>query len=271
MDELKADYGERLSGLAEDVKGDGLKKYEEQQIELNAFNDMLKEARQKGQQKAIAAIRTYKEKETEIFNALRAKLEDYGDNDEDEYIEVKDSDFKTLKQDNMMCKKDLLRVESDLTDQCDLILNEFEARYGKLRAQSADIMERYFRGAEDAENVYFEMVQELVNDLLEQMNNDTLEDVTDECRGLLADKEMLMTSIASTHDTHLSKLLSVEEELRERANQQTIVLLKRNKDNEWERNRNAIMDIRGIFNDHVKAMENFKREMNEDEGRDDEY
>ena len=31
------------------------------------------------------------------------------------------------------------------------------------------------------------------------------------------------------------------------------------------------MDIRGIFNDHVKAMENFKREMNEDEGRDDEY
>ncbi len=65
--------------------------------------------------------------------------------------------------------------------------------------------------------------------------------------------------------------MSVEEELRERANQQTIVLLKRNKDNEWERNRNAIMDIRGIFNDHVKAMENFKREMNEDEGRDYEY
>ena len=70
---------------------------------------------------------------------------------------------------------------------------------------------------------------------------------------------------------HQIAVLDVEEELRERANQQTIVLLKRNKDNEWERNRNAIMDIRGIFNDHVKAMENFKREMNEDEGRDDEY
>ena len=77
--------------------------------------------------------------------------------------------------------------------------------------------------------------------------------------------------ITSSSIGYLSKLLSVEEELRERANQQTIVLLKRNKDNEWERNRNAIMDIRGIFNDHVKAMENFKREMNEDEGRDDEY
>ena len=30
-------------------------------------------------------------------------------------------------------------------------------------------------------------------------------------------------------------------------------------------------DIRGIYNDHIKAMETFKLEMNEDEGRDDEY
>ena len=94
---------------------------------------------------------------------------------------MKDSDFKTLKDENLKCKQELMKIESDLTEQCDLILNEFEARYGKLRAQSAEIMEQYFRGAEDAENVYFEMVGELVKSLLEQMNNDTLEDVTDEC------------------------------------------------------------------------------------------
>eukprot|EP00943_MAST-04B_sp_MAST-4B-sp1_P004043 g4043.t1 len=115
------------------------------------------------------------------------------------------------------------------------------------------------------------MVGDLIKDLLEQMNNDTLEDVTDECRGLLADKEMLMTSIATAHDTHLSKLLGVEEELRDRTNQQTIRLFKSNKDNEWKRNRNAILDIREIYNDHVNVMDTFKREMNEDEGRDDEY
>ena len=63
----------------------------------------------------------------------------------------------------------------------------------------------------------------------------------------------------------------MEEDLRERANQQTIALLKQNKDDEWKRNRRAILDIRGIYNDHIKAMETFKLEMNEDEGRDDEY
>ena len=50
-----------------------------------------------------------------------------------------------------------------------------------------------------------------------------------------ADKEMLMTHVATAHDTHLSKLLGVEEDLRERANQQTIALLKQNKDDEWKR------------------------------------
>ena len=140
-----SDYGERLSAIAEDVKGDGLKNYDEQQVELNTFEYVLKEARQKGQQKAIDVIRNYKEKESEVFNHLRAKLEDYAANDDDdEYIELKDSDFKTLKEANVVCKKELLRIESDLTEQCDIILNEFEARYGKLRAKSAEIMEKYF-------------------------------------------------------------------------------------------------------------------------------
>ena len=53
MKDIKADYGERLSGLKEDVKGDGLKKYEEQKEELNAFKEMPKEARENGQRKSL--------------------------------------------------------------------------------------------------------------------------------------------------------------------------------------------------------------------------
>ena len=53
--------------------------------------------------------------------------------------------------------------------------------------------------------------------MLEQFGNDKLpDDVTDECRGLLADREILINSCATSHDTHLSKLLTVEEGLRNR-------------------------------------------------------
>ena len=77
LKDIKADYGERLSGLKEDVKGDGLKKYEEQKEELNAFKEMLKEARESGQRKSIAVIRSYKENEVEVFDRLRQQVEDY--------------------------------------------------------------------------------------------------------------------------------------------------------------------------------------------------
>ena len=68
---------------------------------------------------------------------LRQQVEDYNLNaaEDDAYIEVKDSDFKTLKDENLKCNKNN-EIESDLTEQCDLILNEFEARYGKLQLKA---------------------------------------------------------------------------------------------------------------------------------------
>ena len=124
---------------------------------------------------------------------------------------------------------------------------EFESRYGDLRQGSADLMESYFRAAENAENVYFEQTSTLIGDLLEQFGDDKLpDDVTDECRGLLADREILINSCATSHDTHLSKLLTVEEGLRNRGNQETLNLISTYKNNEWVRNRSAIMEIRKL-------------------------
>lgn len=74
LKDIKADYGERLSGLKEDVKGDGLKKYEEQKTELNAFKEMLKEARENGQRKSIAVIQDYKKMEVEVFDRSKSTL-----------------------------------------------------------------------------------------------------------------------------------------------------------------------------------------------------
>ena len=131
--------------------------------------------------------------------------------------------------------------------QCVYTPGEFESRYGDLRQGSADLMESYFRAAENAENVYFEQTSTLIGDLLEQFGDDKLpDDVTDECRGLLADREILINSCATSHDTHLSKLLTVEEGLRNRGNQETLNMISTYKSNEWIRNRSAIMEIRKL-------------------------
>ena len=43
---------------------------------------------------------------------------------------------------------------------------------------------------------------------------------------MLADREILINSCATSHDTHLSKLLTVEEGLRNRGNQTTMEMVR---------------------------------------------
>jgi|EP00945_MAST-04E_sp_MAST-4E-sp1_P001341 hypothetical protein len=263
LDEIKSDYAERLSGLGEDVKGDGIKLYEDQKVELKDFQDATKSARDASQKKSVQIVSEYSAKEKTLFEEIRTRVETAMDEDE-EVPPISEKDFDGLKSDLSGLKESLMENELLLSEECELILSEFEVRYGKMKEKSAEVMERYFRGAEDSENAYFEMVSALVSDLLEKATNDELEDVTDECRGLLADKETLNTSIATAHDTHLSKLLGVEEELRERALNQTKSLFAKSREEEWNRNRHAVMDIRSIYSNHTEAIQMFLSEMREE-------
>ena len=67
LKDIKADYGERLSGLKEDVKGDGLKKYEEQKEELTAFKEMLKEARKVASENQLQSFRVTKKRKSKCL------------------------------------------------------------------------------------------------------------------------------------------------------------------------------------------------------------
>ena len=162
-------------------------------------------------------------------------------------MQITDRHVEGLREANDGMKAALMSQEVKLVERIEMVLGEFESRYGDLRSASADLMERYFRAAENAENVYFEAALALVNELLEQFGDDKLPDeVTDECRGLLADREVLLNSCATSHDTHLSKLLTVEEGLRNRGNSETQAMVQGYKQAEWQRNRSAIKEVRRL-------------------------
>ena len=58
-----------------------------------------------------------------------------------------------MQEKNNVLRTDALEQEITLVEKTESILSEFESRYGDLRAASADLMESYFRDAENAENV----------------------------------------------------------------------------------------------------------------------
>ena len=212
IQQLKDDYSEKLTALADEINDDGLAIHQRQVVEIESLDEALETAQRERQTEAIESISAHRDKERGIVDGITQRLEEHEVNMEAGSVIDPNKEMNSLRKDNTSLRKRLMEQEVRLVERVEMIISEFENRYSDLRAANTDLMERYFRAAENAEEVYFEAVKALVSELLEQFGNDKLPDeVTDECRGLLADREVLLNSVNTSHDTHLSKLLTVEE------------------------------------------------------------
>ena len=90
-----------------------------------------------------------------LVEAMNATLDSGEDMNEKK---AKQDYIEHMKKANGVMRNITLEQEIILVEKTENIVNEFESRYGDLRAASADLMEHYFRDAENAENVYFEQV-----------------------------------------------------------------------------------------------------------------
>ena len=209
---LKDDYSEKLTALADDVNSEGLAIHQRQLAEIQSLEIALEAAQRERQAEAIDCIAAYTSKERKTISDITQRLEDQESTMEAATFMDITRKMQRLRKDNTDLRERLMEQEVRLVERVEIIISEFENRYSDQRAANMDLMERYFRAAENAEEVFFEAEMALVHELLEQFGNDKLpDDVTDECRGLLADREVLLNSVNTSHDTHLSKLLTVEE------------------------------------------------------------
>ncbi len=225
IQQLKDDYAEKLTALADDINGDGLAIHERQVAEIQALDVALEAAQRERQQEAVDCIAMHRDLERSTIDGITQRLEEQEANMEaDTFIDT-NKEMLVLRKANTELTERLMEQEVRLVERVEMIVSEFENRYSDQRAANTDLMERYFRAAENAEEVYFEAVMACVHELLEQFGNDKLPDeITDECRGLLADREVLLNSVNTSHDTHLSKLLTVEEVSFVDGSGQTVVL-----------------------------------------------
>ena len=85
------------------------------------------------------------------------------------------------------------------------LLDTFESRAQEIRNERAERAQVFFRAVEDLENSWYSAVDELAQSLVEKLNSDLLEDVTDEVSTLLSDRDSLIVAVQGSHDIHLGK------------------------------------------------------------------
>ena len=76
-----------------------------------------------------------------------------------------------------------------------------------------------------------------------------------------------MTSVATSNDIHIGKLLALEDEMRERFTKRYNDTINGSKEEEKQRNRARVDEIKQLLRDNREAIEKFMR----DESMEDEY
>ena len=163
IQQLKDDYAEKLTALADEIKNDGLAIRQKQEEEMNELECAMRNVQHQRQKAAILVIDEYEHKVDMLVAAMNATLSDDGDGDgggggggggggdgdgEMNEKKIKKEYIEKMNIENGDMRNSTFEQEIILVEKTENIVNEFESRYGDLRAASADLMENYFRDAE---------------------------------------------------------------------------------------------------------------------------
>jgi len=258
MSELQEDYRANFNALSEQFKVQGLERLEAREAECKLFQEALDSMRQESQAESISIIESYLGRKKRVMLALKDK----------EVVET--SDFDQLRKETGSMGELLLDLEVQQVEKTEDLINELENVLTEMKAATLDAQQNWFRGVEAMEDAFFNGMRQLVHDLLEKFQNELLgDDVSDEVKSILLDRDMCMNAVSGSHDIHIGKLLEEEEAMRSGEVTKFIFLVEGQREEEYGRNRARGMEIENLLNSNYEEMDDMLAQENLDDDYDD--
>jgi len=258
MSELQEDYRANFNALSEQFKVQGLERLEAREAECKLFQEALDSMRQESQAESISIIEGYNRRKKRVMIALKDK----------EVVET--SDFDQLRKETGSMGELLLDLEVQQVEKTEDLINELENVLTEMKAATLDAQQNWFRGVEAMEDAFFNGMRQLVHDLLEKFQNELLgDDVSDEVKSILLDRDMCMNAVAGSHDIHIGKLLEEEEAMRSKETAKFVFLVEGQREEEYNRNRARGMEIENLLNSNYEEMDEMLAQENLDDDYDD--
>jgi hypothetical protein len=121
-------------------------------------------------------------------------------------------------------------------------ISTFESTHDELTKRTLELLQGYFGKLRDAESAYHERLVAAGSELLERVASDHADNIPDEARALLQDKDTLMGVINAAHDARVARLDAKEDELRTLEDTSNKAIVKAALDAEYQRNRTRIIE-----------------------------
>ncbi|XP_071814847.1 dynein regulatory complex subunit 3-like [Apostichopus japonicus] len=243
VDELLLVYKEKMVGICRQVFNFGLQEHEKRQKEVNEFYSCIEEAKTENKEMGTSKI--------EDFNKYRKKCL----SDLTVISDAKVLDSKLAEYDDDISKlwDTLMGYELQLVDQLEDTIKDFERSLADMVSNFVEFVQGLISQVRDLENIHHEKVLEIAILTLEKYVKNELDDeLSEELKMLLVDKDTITSAVNASHDVHLLKIDNREDDIIQRANGWMASLMETiHQEEEVLRNRDRVKEINNYI-DNLK-------------------
>lgn len=243
-----AGFKEKLVSLCQQIFDYGIEEHKKVMEEVNTFWECVEEAKQENKSKAVEAISefiVYKDKTFEDLNQITD--ESVYDSKVAEYYGKVD-ELRDIQ----------LTYEMQLVDQLEDVVKDFERNLQDMVGTFIEGVQSLLSHCRDLENQHHEKIMEIALINLEKSNKNELDDdISDDLRNLLVDKDTVLSAVTSSHEVHLQKIDNREDQIVSRIRQWLKGLIKNIHDEEEvQRNRHRVIEINNLIDHFRDQIEN---------------
>jgi len=147
----------------------------------------------------------------------------------------------------------LMGLELQLVDQLEEVIKDFERNMQDLVAMFLENVQSFLGQAREQENAHNEKMMECASSTLEKAaKNELDEDMPDDLKMLLVDKDTVQNAVTTSHDVHLLKIDNKEDDIVTRINNWLKGMIDTiHKEQEIQRNRTRVTEINHLI-DHLR-------------------
>ncbi|KAI8834562.1 hypothetical protein BJ741DRAFT_565416 [Chytriomyces cf. hyalinus JEL632] len=231
--DLQEEYRAKFEVVVNELKYFALKKRTEMNDEMNSFNECIQQTKIETDGECIAMLNHYSHFKKQLLRILQTSRDTK---------EIDDA-IKTLKEDTSKLSDSLMAVEMTVVEQYEDVIKEFERNYTEVSMSVTEYGQGSFARMRDIENEFHERFSESILLTFERFNKGDLEEIEDELRDVLSDKDQLVNTVNGSHDFRLGKFDHQEDALVSGITQELEMLTKKLHDDEVQRDRDRVCEV----------------------------
>ncbi|KAJ3276416.1 Dynein regulatory complex subunit 3 [Terramyces sp. JEL0728] len=237
LSDMKEEYRAKFEIVVKELKHFVLKKSQEKQDDTNAIQSCLDSVKSTSDKDCLNKLELFHHQKKQLIKIVQISRNPK---------EIDDT-IKELRDTTGNLSDHLMNAEIIIVEQFEEVLKDFERSYTEICNSIGECGQSSFARLRDLENEYLEKFTENIQVMYERFNKGDAEDVDDEIRDIMSDKDVLMNAVNSSHDFRMLKLDQQEDGLVTGLAKDLESIVKDMYQNEIKRNRDRVGEILALL------------------------